>query len=1231
MEDDDFGDLYTDVLTTAFQASQPQNDAPAAGSKSTSFQGRSIHLNVNSDDEEIPFEAQDSKNFNSQSAVGLNLKVAIEGKALPETREFDLNLDSNQEGKGIPGLSGNEDGEVKFRARVLEKSQGVKLPEWTSAGSNFTAEEENDINIVVEEGDKKDYDLVEKDENMKSINENTNNLGDQKKESVNLASESGAGEFGSEPMIPGLSGERENRGGADFEDEWDSEESEDDLQIVLNDNNHVPMGMERMAGMDDNDDDDGEPLVIVADNGDTGHHHLQMTEEQVWDGEDVGPAAEGERKELGEAAKASGGGAAAATVVQPKIGFSNHAYHHPFHSQFKYVRPGATPMPGAAPVGPGGTAGQVRPAVSIGPIAGRGRGDWRPSGITGAVPMQKGFRPGYGMPVWGANAAGRGFGSGLDFTLPSHKTIFEVDIDSFEEKPWRLLGIDVSDFFNFGLNEDTWKDYCKQLEQLRIETTMQSKIRVYESGRTEQEYDPDLPPELAAAVGIQDIPSENANLRTDAGANDLERASARGRPLPVGRPIPVETGSGDRLPSIDTRRPRMHDSDAIIEIICQADDEDIAEQQENDPPIKDLRGDDETDDLPREDTENNDGFSHAYDGRKKELVGRSAQFTKAVRDDEIVGDHAFHLPSEAPRKYHTGQEFGVPQEERRTNGRAGVGSPSMASGENEREKQHGDNEKEESFDSGDGNHSPMSSPVTFGSAGEQAVSDRGNIDDDLVVDDGSFEMEREEMALDATTKIDVQEEENSMHSTKKQAQSSRVEEPSQENDGGEDSKAARSSENSKPRSESSKDYQKFHDSVEDEVLQDDRSLGTDNIRRLVVYEDNEYRKGHRDRQEMRRHRMAVKGGEDSYARRGVDPNSLVRRHVKSESIDRRNENDVSEGGWHRRDEDIYGRRMRLNDTRNGEHGGEIGSRHRSKVRESERGEKHEYQQPKNQLDNSSWRGDNPDKDLGSKQRERIDNFKRRNEKVDDLHSNRSKEEVPLSREYTENEGISHNHRESSSRRKRERDDGLDQRKRDDQARLKNDDLHYVRLKEEGSFQRERNERQRERDEWHRLKPSHEEILSRREREETRAGMRSARGAEDKTWTSHSRGRDEYKGSGREHYLKDIGRQSEQLKRRDRAENDSLSQHRGYEDVYARVNQLSNNEKRTRHERSTTHEERIAFASDNSRLHENKHKESSRKSKEYESGYHNFLVPSKRNQDEHSGQRSEMVCLSLDPI
>jgi len=46
------------------------------------------------------------------------------------------------------------------------------------------------------------------------------------------------------------------------------------------------------------------------------------------------------------------------------------------------------------------------------------------------------------------------------------RTIFDVDIESFEEKPWKYPGIDISDFFNFGLNEESWKDYCRQLVTL---------------------------------------------------------------------------------------------------------------------------------------------------------------------------------------------------------------------------------------------------------------------------------------------------------------------------------------------------------------------------------------------------------------------------------------------------------------------------------------------------------------------------------------------------------------------------------------------------------------------------------------------------------------------------------------------------------------------------------------------------------------------------------------------
>ena len=159
-----------------------------------------------------------------------------------------------------------------------------------------------------------------------------------------------------------------------------------------------------------------------------------------------------------------------------------------------------------------------------------------------------------------------------------------MDIDGFEEKPWKYPVVDTSYFFNFGFNEESWKDYCKQLvtvifepqsllckweetyhlllqEQLRLESTMQSKIRVYESGRAEQvvkcllisiyclyhvlilwykckvfhfstqEYDPDLPPELAAAAGIRDVSSKTANPgKSDVGQGDVSKGSGHLRP-----------------------------------------------------------------------------------------------------------------------------------------------------------------------------------------------------------------------------------------------------------------------------------------------------------------------------------------------------------------------------------------------------------------------------------------------------------------------------------------------------------------------------------------------------------------------------------------------------------------------------------------------------------------------------------------------------------------------------
>lgn len=517
-----------------------------------------------------------------------------------------------------------------------------------------------------------------------------------------------------------------------------------------------------------------------------------------------------------------------------------------------------------------------------------------------------------------------------------------------------------------------------------------------------------------------------------------------------------------------------------------------------------------------------------------------------------------------------------------------------------------------------GNKQKLSSRV------EQPLSQE--LDGDILEPDETSGIEREELPSNTMTKIDALQDENLIPSGKKQKLSSRVEQPPQELDGEEDLKATRSSENSKARSESSRDLQKWHDGVEEEVIEEGSSVRLGNSKRHLDEDEQSFRRKDRDgRQDIERSRMVVKGREDTYPHREWDSITNHHSHVKTDSFDRRKERDSSDGGWQRRDEDLHGRRIRPEDARKQERGDEMGSRHRSKVRESERSNKDEHHSRK-LLDNGSWRG-YQDKDLGSRHRERDENLKSRYGNLDDLHSKRRKDEEYIRRDHAEKEEIFHSHRESASRRKRERDDIVDPRKRDDQPRIRDniDDHHSVRHKDEAWMQRERGERQREREEWHRLRQSHEENPSKREREEGRGAARSGRGAEDKAWASHARGKDEYKGSEKDYQFKDTGKHNEQLKRRDRVEDESFSHHRGREDVYTRGSQYSNEERRSRQERSSTRNDHSANASDHQRMHDKKHKENTRKNKESEGADISTLGPSKRSQEDHTSQRNETVC------
>lgn len=538
-----------------------------------------------------------------------------------------------------------------------------------------------------------------------------------------------------------------------------------------------------------------------------------------------------------------------------------------------------------------------------------------------------------------------------------------------------------------------------------------------------------------------------------------------------------------------------------------------------------------------------------------------------------------------------------------------------------------DNQTEESVDSLEGKSSPLSlSPDTVGEDRELSLEHKYAEDDELVLADGS-PVEKEEVALN----MNVREETLKDGAVKKKQLSSQVEQPVlQVLDEEDDSKAARSSENSKARSGSSRDYQKWRDGTEEEVIQEGRSTRPETGKRHLDENELGLRRKNRDgRREMERNRSVVKGTED-YAHRDWDSSSGHPLHMKADGFNRRKERDNPDGPWQRRDEDPYNRRIRAEDTRKRDRDNEVGSRHRVKVRDGERSDRDEYLHSRKPLDNGGYRV-HYDKEPGTRHRERDDGLKSRYEGVDDYNNKRRKDEEYLRRDHVDKEEILQGHRESTVRRKRERDEVLDPRKRDEQLRLREnlDDHQSVRHKDEIWLQRERGERQREREEWHRPKQSHEDYLPKRERDEGRVAIRGGRGLEDKALVSHARTKEDYKGFDKEYQFKDTVRHSEPSKRKDRIV-DETSHHRGRDDGYTRGNQFANDERRSRPERSGSRNDRAVSASDNQRAHDKKHKENTRKTKDSDGGVHNAVGSSRRNQEDQSGHINETVCCMFRP-
>lgn len=71
-----------------------------------------------------------------------------------------------------------------------------------------------------------------------------------------------------------------------------------------------------------------------------------------------------------------------------------------------------------------------------------------------------------------SNAIGTTPKTAMDFNAVGQlngQSIYDVDLDSLGDKPWNKPGADITDYFNYGLNEVTWRAYCLKQKGIREE------------------------------------------------------------------------------------------------------------------------------------------------------------------------------------------------------------------------------------------------------------------------------------------------------------------------------------------------------------------------------------------------------------------------------------------------------------------------------------------------------------------------------------------------------------------------------------------------------------------------------------------------------------------------------------------------------------------------------------------------------------------------------------------
>ncbi len=77
------------------------------------------------------------------------------------------------------------------------------------------------------------------------------------------------------------------------------------------------------------------------------------------------------------------------------------------------------------------------------------------------------------------------------------KTAFDTDLDTLPDQPWKKPRVDISDYFNYGLTESSWKVIsCSAIFSPAISFFVQNYCERQLRNRMEQGFGPAPPPSI---------------------------------------------------------------------------------------------------------------------------------------------------------------------------------------------------------------------------------------------------------------------------------------------------------------------------------------------------------------------------------------------------------------------------------------------------------------------------------------------------------------------------------------------------------------------------------------------------------------------------------------------------------------------------------------------------------------------------------------------------------------